>query len=37
MTLYLLTCYLNQITTGDSRELIGLTMQQPLLELEEVG
>ena len=26
MTLYLLEFYLNQITIGDSRELIGLTM-----------
>lgn len=26
MTLYLLQCYLNQITIGDSRELIGLTI-----------
>jgi len=37
MTLYLLECYLNKLTVGDSRELIGFTMQQSLLELEGVG
>ena len=37
MTLSLLECSLNQITVGDSRELIGCTMQHSLLELEGVG
>ena len=36
MTLSLLTCSFNQTTVGDSRELIGLTMLQPLLEREGV-
>jgi len=37
MTLSLLKCSLNQTTLGDSRDLMGFTMQQPLLELEGVG
>ena len=37
MTLYFLECSLNQIIVGDSRELIGFTIQQSLLELEGVG
>jgi len=37
MTICLLTCSLNQITIGNSRELIGLSMQQSLRELEGVG
>ncbi len=37
MTLYFLECSSNQITVGDSRDLMGFTMQQPLLELEGVG
>jgi hypothetical protein len=37
MTLYFLECSLNQIIIGDSRELMGFTIQQPLLELEGRG
>jgi len=36
MTLSLLKCSLNQTIVGDNRELIGLTMLQPLLEREGV-
>ncbi len=37
MTICLLKCSLNQITIRNSRELIGLTMQESLRELEGVG
>ena len=36
MILSLLTCSLNQITVGNSRELMGLTTQQLLLEREGI-
>ncbi len=37
MILSLPECSLNQITAGDSRELIRSTMQQSLLEMEGAG
>ncbi len=37
MTLSPLEYYLNQITVGENRELIGFATQQSLPELEGVG